>query len=648
MSGAERRSPLAAPPLPAGRPLARVLAISAVAGFAVGLLFPAWHVAIEAAQVVAGTVAYPSGNPFGLYETRLWTGWHQLLAPLLAAGVPERVLTFALSGLIAAISFVALTAFAYGLGASSELAIATPFVLGVLNPTSWQFWYPIILLGHGHTYGMAGLAWLVLACGVLATGRWAAAAFLVGVAPVVHASLGAWLGLLALVCGLARWRDVRPQLAAILRGGLLGASITALSLAAHFFSLPEAPAVDPAVASRYLDGFVRFWDAHRVPGDLSGFGGLVVCVGLIVAIAMLRCARRQIGAATALVLSVYVSCGVLGIALALVQRFVPPEQIPNTLLIAMPARLLNLPALAFVPLLIGVLGRYHGDVLARVLLLALVSVAALRPLFADLATFGVPLVGVATALVIDRHADRRGAVRIAAIGMLAFAALRATQPAVALSWRDAAPIAALVTALVMWAATAMRRTGAEDGDGTLARLARRFSEQPALLQIPLRVALAATVAITFHAGFRGFEFRTAKLRDFGNDRALAAAARGAGLLLVAPQISTPQLITRRPVALDPGALDMLPYALAGGPEFERTLRVGYGVEFFAPPPAALHTAMLPGDFVQPVWEKRSGAEWREVAASLGVTDVLAPARWKLSGVPEVARSGAYALYHVAP
>ena len=37
-----------------------------------------------------------------------------------------------------------------------------------------------------------------------------------------------------------------------------------------------------------------------------------------------------------------------------------------------------------------------------------------------------------------------------------------------------------------------------------------------------------------------------------------------------------------------------------------------------------------------------------VAASLGGTDVLAAARWKLSGVPEVARSGAYALYHVGP
>ncbi len=648
MSRAEQPASSAAASIRTDRPLAGVLLVSAVAGFVVGLLFPAWHVAIEPAQVIAGIVEYPRGNPFGLYEVRLWTGWHQILAPLLAAGVPERVLTFALSGLVAAISFTALSAFAYGLGADRELAIATPFVLGVLNPTSWEFWYPIILLGHGHTYGMVGLAWLVLACGVLAAERWAVAAFLVGIAPAVHASLGAWLGLLALVCGLARWSDVRPHLAAIVRGGALGASIAVLSLAVHLLSQPAAPAVDPAVASRYLDGFVRLWDAHRIPGDLTGFGGLLVCIGLVVAIALLRCARQQIGAATALVLSVYITCGVLGIALALVQRFVPLEQIPNALLIAMPARLLNLPALAFLPLLIGVLGRYRTDVLARVLLVVLVAVAALRPLFPDLALYGLPFVGVATVFVIARHAERPGAAKIAEIGVMAFVMLRAFDAFdVVLSAANGPLIAAVAALGLMRAADWMHRKRTTPRDGSLARVARRLAAQPLLLQLPLRLALVATIAITAQAGRRGFEFRSSRLRNYTNDRALAAASRGDGLLLVAPGITTPQLITRRPVALDPGALDMLPYALAGGPEFERVLRIGYGVEFFAPPPQALHTAVLPSDVIQPIWETRSGSEWRGIASSLGVTDVLAPAKWKLGGVPEVERSGAYALYHIA-
>jgi hypothetical protein len=206
----------------------------------------------------------------------------------------------------------------------------------------------------------------------------------------------------------------------------------------------------------------------------------------------------------------------------------------------------------------------------------------------------------------------------------------------------------MLTAVVLGVGASMRRTRSPNRDGSLARLARRFGEQPLLLRLPLRVALVATVLITVNTAIRGFDVRSSRLRDYSSDRALAAASRGHGLLLVAPRISTPQLITRRPVALDPGALDMLPYALAGGPEFERTLRIGYGVEFFAPPPQALHTAVLPSEVVQPIWEKRSGAEWREVSTNLGVTDALVPAKWRLSGVPEVARSGAYALYRLAP
>ena len=646
MSRAEQPSSSRGLPIHASRPLAGVLAISAFAGFAVGVLFPAWHVAIEAAQVVAGTVAYPSGNPFGLYEARLWTGWHQLLAPLLAAGVPERALTFALSGLIAALSFTALTAFAYGLGAGAELAIATPFVVGVLNPTSWDFWYPIILLGHGHTYGMAGLAWLVLACGVLATERWAVAAFLIGIAPAVHASLGAWLGLLALVCGLARWRELRPHFAAILRGGALGASITALSLAAHLQSQWAAPTIDPAVASRYLDTFVQLWDSHRIPGDVTGFGGLIVCIGLMVAIALLRCSRRQLNAGTSLVLSIYVTCGVLGIALALIQRLVPPEYVPSTLLIAMPGRLLNLPALAYVPLLIGVLGRHRSDLGARVLLVVLVGVAAARPLFNLGALYGLPLVGIATLGVIDRHADRPGAIRIAVIGMLGFGLLRATQPTLPLAFRDSAAIFAILgLAGLLIGASLRRAVSTAPGAGALRALGRRLGEQRALLDLPLRLALAATVLITLNTAIRGFEVRSSRLRDYSTDPALAAAALGHGLLLVAPGISTPQLITRRPVALDPGALDMLPYAPAGGPELARILDEIYGLDFFAPPASARNQAVVPVDPVKAVWERRSRTEWVAVATRFGVTDVLVPATWRLE-LPEVARGAGRVLYRV--
>ena len=51
-----------------------VLIVSGVLGFAVGAIkFPTWQVAVESAQVVAGIVQYPAGNPFYIYHVKLWT-----------------------------------------------------------------------------------------------------------------------------------------------------------------------------------------------------------------------------------------------------------------------------------------------------------------------------------------------------------------------------------------------------------------------------------------------------------------------------------------------------------------------------------------------------------------------------------------------
>src|SRR5262249_19256608 len=147
------------------------------------------------------------------------------------------------------------------------LALAAPFLTWFFNPLvmRWGFNYPILLVGQGHTYGMVGLAWLALACGALGVGRLATGAFLIGVAPALHASLGAWLALLAGVCGLTMLRALRPPLGALLRGGLAGVAVAGASLALHVLRDGPEPSIDPVLAQRYLDAFVRIWDAHRVP-----------------------------------------------------------------------------------------------------------------------------------------------------------------------------------------------------------------------------------------------------------------------------------------------------------------------------------------------------------------------------------------------
>jgi hypothetical protein len=574
--------------------LAAALFASASAGFAFGVLFPAWHVAIEPAQVLAGLVEYPSGNPFHLYEVRLWNAWHQLLVPLLQAGVPERFLTLLLSGLVTSIEFVAISVFAIACGAPGALAFAAPCLLCFYNPKLWGLTYPVLILGAGHTYGMVGLAWLLLASGVLGCGRWAAGAFLFGIGPAVHASLGSSGALVAGLCALADWRGLRPHLGRVIGAATLGASLAALSLALHLRGQPPLPAVDPAVASQYLDAFVRLWDAHRRPPDFTSWNMSLVAIVIVNAAAALWLTRREIGPASALALRILLACSALGLAFGAILRFVPVEAIPDAVLVAMPTRLINVPVLAFVPLLLGLLGRWRGDPLARAGLVALAGIAVLfRTQLPKLFFVGLPLVGILVLVVILRRAR---------------------------------------------AARAPQAVAPRPFEAWLSRQARVFDAL-------FGVAVAAGTVLLVSAGVRRFPASLEALADRTNDRVLAQASRAAGLIAVAPGLSNVQLLTRRPILIDPGALDMLPYAPAGGPELARILDEIYGLDFFAPPASARNKAVVPVDPVKAVWERRSQTEWVAVATRFGVTDVLAPATWRLE-LPEVAQGAGRVLYRV--
>lgn len=546
-----------------------------------GVLFPAWHVAIEPAQVAAGLVSYPDGNPYALYQTRVWNLWHQILAPLLAAGVPERTLTFVVSGAVGAITFASMSCFALAMGASAPLALAAPLVTWFFNPMvmRWGFNYPILLVGYGHTYGMVGIAWLALACGTLGLGRLATGAFLIGIGPALHASLGAWLGLLAGLCGLTMLPRLRPHLPAILRGGLLGVAVAAASLLLHQRGRGPDPAIDPALAQRYLDTFVHLWDAHRAaPGLEWNLSLLLTATALGLVIAVRR--SRELGVGAALALRIFVAAALLGVLLALLLTFVPPREIPDALLIAMPTRMLNFPVLVYVPLVLGTLWRHRGDPVARVTIAVVAIAAVLWPRASWIQYVCVPAAGVV---------------------------------AIALAWRGERP--------------------------------RKVANLDSLLAAATVLALGIGVVQMASNAIGKFPVRAAKLRDRTTDPALDAASRTEGLLAVAPGITTAQAITRRPLVLDPGALDMLPYAIAGAPAVERILADLYGIEFFSPPGSALQQGVVPYGMAKKIWESRAPVGWRATASRIGFTHVLVPALWRID-LPLVAKSEVYALYRV--
>jgi hypothetical protein len=245
-----------------------------------------------------------------------------------------------------------------------------------------------------------------------------------------------------------------------------------------------------------------------------------------------------------------------------------------------------------------------------------------------------------------RQARSGAAWRIAVVGLFAFFALR---------WRsdDAAGLGVVVlaTAALLLASflcearlgRAVAKLRAAISTSSLRALVARFEATTARLDGAIVLAFAAAVVaavvqadVPWHYG---------NLVDRSNDEALAAAAQADGLLVPGPGIDRVQLRTRRPVLLDPQALDMLPYALAAGPELVRILDEVYGIDYFAGPPAGAEAGVVPDQPARAIWEIRSVEQWSALRARFGISHVLVRNSWKLK-LPEVARSPRLVLHRI--
>ena len=184
-----------------------MLILSGALGWHVGAgAFADWQVAVESAQVVARLVEYPPGNPFYVYHTKLWTILHQGLAVLLAAGLSERTLSVAVSGLLGMVSFQALSLTVYALSRDVLIAAGASALIFFTRVAEANAIYPIWLVGTSHTYGVIALSYCALVVGFLGCGWYRTGLFLLGLAPAVHPSLGAWLILVGAIVFASDWR----------------------------------------------------------------------------------------------------------------------------------------------------------------------------------------------------------------------------------------------------------------------------------------------------------------------------------------------------------------------------------------------------------------------------------------------------------
>ncbi len=564
-----------------------VLASAGALGFGLGLASAEWQWAVEHAQVLAGLVTYPPDSPVGIAHAKIWSVVPQTGALLLALGVSEITLSKLLSGLVGLVSFQAQAAIVYALSRDATLAVGSTCLVLASGLFDYGVVYPMALLGTGHTYGALGLSWVVLATGLLGMGWYRSGAFLLAASPAVHPGLGVWMAGVALIAALWSRAEARHFVGRAWRALAGGATVTILAYLVHRLLTPDVASIDPAEAARYLRAFVPFWDDHRRPVDLGAMGVRLATGSAVLALAALTLCRDALAPPARLLLRMVAVAAVLGLAVSAWSN--APATMPDVVLVSMPGRFLNVSVLVAGALVLGLAG-------------------ARRDRLADGVVLGVLVVG----LVVSSRSLLWGLV--------------GGRP-----WR-LDPLAPVTVAAVAWVAATLWRGHRAGGPVSIARAA-------------VHVGLAAAVVVAGAAAVGEAGRRGDRFRDWTNDPVFAAASRGRGPLLTGGELFMMQLRTRRPVLLDGGTLDTLPYAIEQGPAMARILRDVYGINLFDPPPEARGGGRVPHEIGRRVWEAYALHDWQRIGRSYGVADVLAPADWALD-LPVVARSGGLALFAI--
>jgi hypothetical protein len=588
--------------------------VSGTAGALLGWLHADHQWAVEHAQVLAGIVSYPPDSPVALQHARLWSLIPQIGALMLRAGVSELALSKLVSAALGLVSLQAVAMTIYALGRDARIAVGGALVVAAARAVEFGVVYPIWLYGAPHTYGIAGLSVSLLALALLGAGWRRSGAFLVALAPAVHTAVGLWLWAVVLaalfMAAVAPSVRVAPRFrvapsfssAISFRYALAGLAVTLTSYVVHRALAAPLPAIDAATAARLFDAFVPFWDAHRHPPDFR-HAGIWITAGVGVSSALWLIVRRRVlpDGATLLLRAAAIAA-VAGLVLAWLAQM--PADRPYWFMAAMPGRFVNL-AIALAPaLLFGAVASLRASS-TRDLLLAAIAIALL------LAPTGSLWVAIATPPL--------AAVRV--------------------PWTMA-----LGAACVMLAGIGARHRAYGARIGSAEPEPSRAGSGRVLARHLSTMAFAIAAAALAVEGIRASERHT-RFRDWTNDRVFFLASRGEGPLLTGGDLFMVQLRTRRPVLLDGGTLDTLPYAIESGPAVDRILRDVYGIDLADPPGDAWGGGRVPNRTSERIWSGFPIEKWRAIRQTYGVTQVMTYGGWQLQ-LPRAASNGSLTLYTI--
>ena len=481
------------------------------------------------------------------------------------------------------VSLQALAVFVLALCGDVTWAVLSSFLLFLSHASEHGVTYPVLLMASPHTYGIIGLSYALLTIALIGAGQVRAAAVLLGFGPAVHLTLGL---LCLLAVGTAVLLFERRSARRWSNGAwpyLAAGLAAALASALVHFLRADIDLRQAAGGLRASASFTHYWgQSHRYPFAMFSGGMLLVWANLGLSLFWLGPFKEDLPAPARLLLKILAAAALAGTALS-ISYWLPPALVPNVLYALMPSRLLNLNNMTCMALILGLAWRYRESVWIQALLAAIV-------------------VGCSARSVVTGGDDEVGGLLAIGLGGPALIAL-----------------------------VGLRRFGIGTG----------IAPARVIKSLRFAVLLAPAVALPLMVTSAMLRFDT--WLDRSNDLVYAAAANHAGLLLTAADIHLIQLQTRRPVLLDGGALDWLPYVPEGAAQADTILRRVYGIDSFHDVPD--YSGGLWFDAGKALWEGRTAAEWDDIAREFGVTDILTYSDWRLD-LPAIARNTNYILYRV--
>jgi len=558
--------------------------ISGLCGLCVGIfVYSGWQQAIEPAQVISGIVSYPLGSPVYVYSIKAWSIISQLLAVLLRLGFSEKVLSILLSGIIGMISYQALALSVLSLSRNVLFSIIVPFFINYTKLfCSRGITYPVWLMGSvSSTYGIIWLPYILLVIALISLKRYKLGGLLFGLAPAIHPSAGLWFTIVISLCFLWNRTKIRKMSKYILIGYL----ITAVSLFIQFRSLPIVSS-----APEYMAAFVNHWDAHRFKFPLTSLWQ--VLPGLLISLVWIK--RKDLPEDSIFLLK----CCVISVVVGMFSVVYWLPNAPSILLTLMPSRIFNFTIAVFVILLLGLLWRY--DNCQRIFLIFAISsypkqacllvLCALILLLRDKKIIGLVVSSAVIAFILR-----------AILGL------------------DPIPLA-------------------------------RYLFVPALIlsvfKSSYQVSTRKTVLVVLGISVILMGGRVIKGNSFPQDEAFfTEISKREGMLLTSSYMKHVQLRTRRPILLDGGSLDYLPYASEVGPKMNHILKQVYGVDIFNPPEDTWRSGGLSRESGKDLWESRTQEQWIILSRQFGFTDILTWSDWRLQ-LPVVIRNSNFILYSI--